>query len=398
MACQAVGGGEDRAIGVGASVGDGDLLAGRKGDRAADVVGEEGEGHVVRGGLVGGDERVNRGGRVGVAVKSERGGVGDVILGHDVGLDALGAGEADRLEDVVVLGVGGVRERDGVDALARYGVRGPKGNAVYVVAHRWLVGGHVGDHKEIDFAVDRRRAGEGRPRRAGVRLVEAVHDGDAATGVSHAGGVGILVKAIGRDLDAGLDADSLSGGGGAGDDADGDRLAEAEFSRRDDIGGRGGEPSGLGLGVGLANERCIVGGERPLDGAVPRGREGRRGDVTHDGDVTVRVGGDIDVAGAGDADLGENGHVRAGGGRRRKRAVADAGDGVDGVRVEGDGDDRRGLGDRRELRRVGGVSGGRNNRWRPGVVEFEGVFGGLGLGRRRAGIDRGLVVRDCVGV
>ena len=330
-------GGEREPGRVEGAGGDHDLLALGEGDGPRHAVREERDGHVVRGGLVRGGERLNGGDRIRVGRPGHVGDERNVVFGDHGGHDAGGIGEADALDD------GRVRRLhpDRVDGIAD-GVRRVERDAVHVVER--LLPDRVEDHQQVvRRALGGRRAEQPVPRRAvervvgGGRVAGELRDREAGAGLADVlAGRQRRLRALG-DLEAGLDADHLA----RGRRRRGHLHALHPLREAGDVGQivrR--EPLRLALRVEAAGQ---VGGalglQHPVDGLVP-GQVRERGDGVRPGhgDRGVRVRRD---------------HRRRGGDRR--------GDGRSGR----SGDRRRiqrRIREREEVGRGGGQRGGEEER------------------------------------
>ena len=365
------------ALGEGALLGvDLDDVADGEVDRAGDVVREEVEGPDA--GLVGGGETVGRGGVGHVA----HGGLeGHVVFGDDGRLHAVGVGEADAVDLLGLVGLerlhrnqvisvrgrararAGLIERDALDVVA--GGAGLDVEDDQEVVRR--VGGGI-DAGELDPSVHALRSVTRVGVERGSLVARELRDREAGAGRADALGVGQLLHRALGDLEAGLDADHLIGGGrgqflvdalhALGEIGDG-----VERVRRDI------EPLGLALRVEAAGQRGIARGERPVDGLVPgQAREGRGRAGDRDRDAG-RVGGAVHRRA-----VGRDGGLDLGAGRA--------------AREDGRGECRLGEGERRDddrvLRELRGVNHARGD-------DREVVFKTI---RRRAVGPAG----ECVGV
>ena len=288
---------DGRGLGEGALRGvDLDGLAGGEGDRAGNVVREEVEGPDA--GLVGGGEAVGRGG---VGHVAHGGHERDVVFGDDGGLHAVGVGEADAVDLLGLVGPERLhRDRVRVRARARARASLVERNAFDVVA------GGGGLDVEDDQEVVRRvgggiDAGELDPSVHALRIVARVgvergslvarelRDREAGAGLADAVRIGQRIHRSIGNLDAGLDADHLAGGGR------GQFLVDAlhalgEIGHGVELVRRDIEPLGLALRVEAAGQvGGALGGERPVDGLVPgQGRKGGGRAVHIDGDARGR--------------------------------------------------------------------------------------------------------------
>ena len=286
--------------------------------------------------VLGNGGRASRGGGIGHV--ADGGLEGLVVFGDDGRLHAVGVGEADAVDGVVL----GRTHRDRVRARAR--VILVERDAVDVVARGAVL--DVEDDQQVD-----RRVGGGRDAKELVpgRAVEGVEGGgrvavardlrdrEAGAGRANAVARGQLLHRTLGDLEAGLETDHLVGGGrGLGLDALHARGKPFDIS---EIGCLDIEPLGLALRVEAAGERGIARGESPVDGLVPgQAREGRGRAGDRDRDAG-RVGGAVHRRA-----VGRDGGLDLGAGRA--------------AREDGRGDRRPGEGEFGGDNLVGGVGGG----------------------------------------